>query len=419
MDSFIKSNDRTALLEKLAQKIGVKKYITKMWVFQNRVNVMENDYKGVLFAIEVKVVKESVSAVVVFREHFRDFCTFKYSKLFDEKNIEKEISTCYNAIKKYVDEFNSEFNNICLAARINILEKKLEDISTGINNFSIIYRLFNAASSLPTAVGFERIQQKGSIVLLDEIKRICDEHGIDYWIDAGILLGAVRHSGFVPWDDDIDLGMMRFDYDRIIDIINHNSSFCKAYYGGSSNKTANKITIHAYNENNERIKGLFLEIFPYDFYKGSYSLHEKIEISNKVSKLQKAIFNADADTKKLIDFKKHQDYVKSWHATARKVYRDNIVSEYSDEVGSVMLGVEFYYPSRISRVHDYDSLFPLIEISFEGKMYKCPRDTKRWLFELYGDYQAYPKNIHRHVKVEGQNETIDEIHNLISAHGIE
>ena len=54
------------------------------------------------------------------------------------------------------------------------------------------------------------------LAAIDEVDRLCAEHKIEYFVLYGTLLGAVRHGGFIPWDDDVDLGMMRCDYDRFL-----------------------------------------------------------------------------------------------------------------------------------------------------------------------------------------------------------
>lgn len=60
-----------------------------------------------------------------------------------------------------------------------------------------------------------RLQQL-ELTILDDFMRVCRENGLSWWAQAGTGIGAVRHGGFIPWDDDIDVGLLRADYDKLI-----------------------------------------------------------------------------------------------------------------------------------------------------------------------------------------------------------
>ena len=68
---------------------------------------------------------------------------------------------------------------------------------------------------LPVATGSVRLLQLGCTQLLHEFDELCKQHDLTYWLAYGTLVGALRHEGFVPWDDDVDLGMMRADIERL------------------------------------------------------------------------------------------------------------------------------------------------------------------------------------------------------------
>ena len=115
------------------------------------------------------------------------------------------------------------------------------------------------------------------LVLLDMLKDIdsvCRENGIEYFLDAGTCLGAIRHDGFIPWDDDVDLGMRRADYERFLEIapaalgegyvVAHPKSDKRV--AGMFAKVWRKGTVFSTRETVEAglPQGIFVDIFPYD-----------------------------------------------------------------------------------------------------------------------------------------------------------
>lgn len=112
------------------------------------------------------------------------------------------------------------------------------------------------------------------VEIVKDIDRVCRENEITYFLDSGSCLGAVRHAGFIPWDDDMDLGMLRTDYDRFLEVAP--SALGDEYvvvHPGSSDKVAGQFakvwkrgTVFATQETIEADipQGIFVDIFPYD-----------------------------------------------------------------------------------------------------------------------------------------------------------
>ena len=111
---------------------------------------------------------------------------------------------------------------------------------------------------------------------LEELVRICNKHNIQYFLIGGTLIGAVRHKGFIPWDDDIDVGMLRKDFDRFIEVckteLNTEKFFLQTPQtekGSADFEIArirlNNTHLKEYHRRNLNLHdGFFIEILPYD-----------------------------------------------------------------------------------------------------------------------------------------------------------
>ena len=176
--------------------------------------------------------------------------------------------------------------------------------------FAEYYQSFENASLIPPAEGNLRLIQKANSELLRVFNDICKENNIQYWIDFGTLLGAVRHKGFIPWDDDIDLGMIREDYEKLIELFQegkiNNPDLELEFENNKKNKCFVKIQ-HKKSEN------LFLDIFPYDLYHSKLSQDEKKNLSEKISNLK---------VSKLLDKQKHD---KNMRASFKRITKEQIL----------------------------------------------------------------------------------------------
>ena len=119
------------------------------------------------------------------------------------------------------------------------------------------------------------------IELLEELKRICDKHNIRFWAEGGTLLGTIRHKGFVPWDDDIDVQMLREDYNRFIEIAKtevkspyffacckHDPRFIYQFSRLQRDGTTMVVNNVLFSQGFHQ--GIFIDIFPLDFVTPNY-----------------------------------------------------------------------------------------------------------------------------------------------------
>lgn len=257
------------------------------------------------------------------------------------------------------------------------------------------------------------LAQQKMYLILKEIQRICDKHDIKYWIDAGTLLGAVRHKGFIPWDDDIDICMLRSDYNKFISLAKNELD--KDFFLQTSETDVNypKRTIPCkirmnnteiiesedifYGINNFSFhKGLFVDVFPMDYYSSNihfrkfqrlfsyvYYMKTSSVFSNHKNKLRKYISNI---------FK----YI-PWYFVEKVKLKliNNQNNKYNKVIG---YGIEI---PNCNYYHRVDDIFPLSNLFFYGDNEPVPNEYNKYLFELYGsDFMSLPPVSQRKIHAE-------------------
>lgn len=267
-----------------------------------------------------------------------------------------------------------------LGIKIRILK------STNKKQITVDYTKYSDITKLPPATGFLRTYQLALLEILKEMDRICTAHNIQYWLSGGTLLGAKRHKGFIPWDDDIDTDMMREDYERFPAIFNACTTnpdlYCELWRDKNSSATCILKIQH------RKIKQAFIDIFPHDFYYTSVFGKEKIRLSRKIRFIRKMLsinpFRISDNEKLVAHFKK---------ITNEKI-NDKITVDIRVQP-SIHWGIDF--PHRWNNwIYDYNQIFPIKKIEFEGYEFNCPNNTDFMLKNIYGDYMSFPKSICPH-----------------------
>ena len=266
--------------------------------------------------------------------------------------------------------------------------------------------------------GPRRQLQELYIELLLFIDNVCKKHEINYWLGFGTLLGAVRHEGFIPWDDDIDLGILREDYNKLIKVLPEEISkynFFKENCGltlllENNNNYFNdfKSVYDVVDKNNEQLgmyKLNFLQIAwmkPFvkiDFFPMDFIEESEVENIRKSFVSKKYKFHFDLENPNF-------NFFEELKLRRKEVgFTDNKTKFFSDTFESV-----HYWRVRI---FEYNKTFPLTTIKFEGHEFPCPKDYDSHLTESFGsDYMKIPPTIESHDLlnfIENQFESKEEM----------
>jgi len=253
---------------------------------------------------------------------------------------------------------------------------------------SVMQFTFNI-EDMKKARGTLRDIQLAELKILKEIKRVCSQNNITWWIDFGTLLGAARHKGFIPWNDDIDICMMRDDFTSFIETFNKHTSDknLKAGLYTSESGIYNMIKI-----SHQEIPNLFIDIFPVDLRYQTMDDAQKLDFSKKLR--TQVLKNAKLKKKCKTPEEFFKKIMQSRNETISNLKPNNKVIK-----PTVFYGLEYYHSTHLYNAFDYDTIFPLQDIEFEGEMFPSVAKPDLYLTYTFGDYMQLPKILHIHTNM--------------------
>lgn len=243
--------------------------------------------------------------------------------------------------------------------------------------------------------GILKYIQDLSYELLIFITSICTENKINWWIDSSTLLGASRHRDFIPWDDEVDIGMMRKDYNEFLSIINDKIlqyglddiltvEFKDCVFDDVHFNSFIRILIKSKVEIDEKERILTaLNVFSYDFVEKYGKTKKKFE-KTKIRFIKNLKSNVDRESCL-------KDYFTSLKVSI-------------DETDYIIPSIESKYLDDESDkifIFKTENIFPLEEIKLRNNVFHSPRNAHYYLKRMYKDYFNLPRIVAIHDKVDG------------------
>lgn len=254
-----------------------------------------------------------------------------------------------------------------------------------------------------------RKMQLIQLEMLKEVDRICKKHNIRYSIIAGTLLGAVRHKGYIPWDDDADIAMLRKDYDKFTEICEKELDKNKFYFQDHKNtegyrwgygklRRKNTTFIRQGQEHMPYEAGVFIDIFPLD------------EVPN--NKLNRKMYNCGCTVVRKMLWSEvgakvdNKIYLRFMYKIMAKIPRDTIFNYYEKlkKLGSKNKSAWvriLTFPTPDNGEYGYKKIWyeNLEDIEFEGYLFPAIKEYDEYLSFKFGNYLKLPPIEQRKVHV--------------------
>ena len=330
-----------------------------------------------------------------------DFMKNDNEFIFDNINANSlSYDSFFNHYSNYLHffEINDEINQ--LNSKIKFLEKKLSNYESIIESDNELFNTIFLNYTLKPNRLLCNVQTLCLEILLF-VDKVCKKHNIRWWLDYGTLLGSIRHENFIPWDDDIDIGMMRKDYHKFISIMmdelekNNLKNYIdvvfrwRKYDGHVVNSF---LQFFILDDNVGRDKFLAgVDFVPYDFMRdydnNIFGELYNLSLQNFYQKLCQGF-----DESQLYMGLNYSDIIDGYFQELNLTYDEDKFIIPGVEGGFGYNGLNLYELT----VFKYSDVFPLSESKFQKYIFPVPHDSHSYLKSIFGNYMVIPKNIRTH-----------------------
>lgn len=252
-----------------------------------------------------------------------------------------------------------------------------------------------------------KLRQKKLLGIFDELLRVCESNHLTYYLGGGSLIGALRHKGFIPWDDDMDIFMPRRDYEKLFKIWNNVANTEQYSIFRTNDKQnyhfrcigvvdKNTTVIKKYNVDEDLMHGLFIDIMPLDGIPAS-KFRQLIQLLNviiyNIYNVQRPpnfedgiVTNLSKIALKIISSQKLR--YKLWHMAEKNISEyDLFKTKYCKELSTNTKALRRPLPSEWFRQTKF--------AEFEGRQVRIPIEAEKYMTLIFGDYMQLPPESER------------------------
>lgn len=259
--------------------------------------------------------------------------------------------------------------------------------------------------------------QLTQLEIAKEIRRVCEENNIRYFLCCGTFLGAIRHQGFIPWDDDMDVGMLREDYEKFCRIAPEKLSdkYCLQSWYTEPNyalpfakvRMKNTRYIEAKSADLQE-KGFYVDVFPFDY--APENEREQKKLAKKLAALYRIKLMQSGSKPWMdndrINWKKRIGYL-YYQLRGMCINSADVVNCYEELAKKQKISTLLYRQRGYFHLECYDAALyqEFGDYSFEGEQFSGPKEFDLVLRTQFGDYLQLPpeeerENRHQIIEVD-------------------